>query len=201
MNHPMLILFGTLTWGCTNSKGASATSEPSSTEAADSATQDPGEPDDTGVHPAPGDSGHSNPQDTPPEDTSGGTAPHDTSGPDTSDPETEFGTISGDCGVLSLPGDSSRLIHNKIDFGSTPFDTEWLSAGGAEIFAEGTLGGSSIHSEVMAFEILHRCEGGALLKSETEISYIDPMGKKTDMLLSLCGGCRGCQCHPGIQMG
>ncbi len=98
-----------------------------------------------------------------------------------------FGTITGDCNVLALPGDAGALISNTIDFGTETFDPTFLSHGGAELFEEGTLGGSSIHSEVMAFEVLHRCEIAFLLKSETEIEYIDPGGKKTDMLVEIDG--------------
>jgi len=86
-----------------------------------------------------------------------------------------------------LPGDEGLLLQNTIDFGTAVFDEALLSDGGAELFAEGTLGGSSIHSEVFAFEVLHRCERALLLKSETEVEYIDDAGKKTDMLIEIDG--------------
>ena len=97
----------------------------------------------------------------------------------------EFGEITGDCGVLDLPHETGVLFQNAIDFGVDPFDETALSEGGSAIFSEGTLGGSSVHSEVMAFEVLHRCESAFLLKSETQIEYIDEAGKKTDMLVQI----------------
>lgn len=39
----------------------------------------------------------------------------------------------------------------------------------------------------MAFEVLYRCEGAALRKTEGEIEYQDDGGKKTDMLVELDG--------------
>jgi hypothetical protein len=93
--------------------------------------------------------------------------------------------------VLDLSGPAA-VIDNRIDFGTDtfevdPLDDAVLTEGGAEIYAEGTLGGSSVLSEVFAFEVLSRCDDAALLKSETEISYTDEGGKKTDMLVQIAG--------------
>ena len=44
-----------------------------------------------------------------------------------------------------------------------------------------------MNSEVTAFEVLHRCEIAFLIKSETEITYIDDGGKKTDMIVEIDG--------------
>jgi hypothetical protein len=98
-----------------------------------------------------------------------------------------IGDISGDCNMITLPGDAGLFLQNTIDFGTTAFDETLLSHGGTELFEEGTLGGSSIHSEVFAYEVLHRCEVAFLLKSETEIEYADTGGKKTDMLVEIDG--------------
>jgi hypothetical protein len=98
-----------------------------------------------------------------------------------------FGDISGDCNAITLPGDAGLFLQNTIDFGTNSFDETLLSHGGAELLEEGTLGGSSIHSEIFAFEVLHRCEVAFLLKSETEIEYVDIGGKKTDMLVEIDG--------------
>ena len=65
---------------------------------------------------------------------------------------------------------------------SAPF----LSAGGQEIFDDGNAGGSSIYSEMFAFEMLFQCESAQLLKTETEILY-DTSGPLTDMLVSFGG--------------
>lgn len=140
----------------------------------------PGSPDshsDTAVaHPTPGDSGVS-------EDTSG-----DTSGTeDTSDNSIDFPTISGDCFVLDseLTDSAPSLFANSIDFEEFGFNADYLSDGGNTIYASDNAGGSSIYSEVFAFELLHRCENAVLLKTETEIVYTDSEGKITDMLLEI----------------
>ncbi|MCB1021844.1 MAG: hypothetical protein KDC27_18065, partial [Acidobacteria bacterium] len=57
--------------------------------------------------------------------------------------------------------------------------------GAQEIYEEGTLGGSSGESEALAFDVLYRCELAALIKSETEITYDDDGGKKTDILVEV----------------
>ena len=62
-----------------------------------------------------------------------------------------------------------------------------MTEGGQEILADGNLGGSSEASEIFAYEMLSRCENASLLKTESEISYVDPMGKKTDLLLQIDG--------------
>ena len=96
-----------------------------------------------------------------------------------------YGDITGDCGVIDLPTSSGHLYRNAVDFGDTPFDEGLVSSGGLEILEDGTLGGSSIYSELTAFELLHRCEIAFLLKTETEIEYRDESGKKTDMLIEV----------------
>src|SRR6185436_15688148 len=61
-----------------------------------------------------------------------------------------------------------------------------LTAGGAEIILDGNAGGSSLYSEVFAYEWLARCELAALLKTENEIVY-DVAGKKADLLVEIDG--------------
>ena len=191
MNHVNLLLLGAWLPACTTPKAPAARV----LESGDASTPIDDTPDD----PLGGDTSEgafdtavatdtaTNPADTGAHDADNGQSAGDTA--ETGEPwtDTEFGEISGDCGVLSLPGDSGRSIQNTIDFGTTAFNATLLSDGGAEIFRDGTLGGSSIHSEVMAFEVLHRCEEAILIKSETEIAYIDPAGKKTDMLVAIDG--------------
>lgn len=101
-----------------------------------------------------------------------------------------FGVISGDCGPLDgddLDSPEPGLVHNTIDFASTPYHdgllTE-LSAGAQKIYSDGNAGGSSIYSEMFAYEVLHRCELAALLKTENEIVYDTP-GKITDFLAEI----------------
>jgi hypothetical protein len=99
-----------------------------------------------------------------------------------------FGDISGACGVLDdtvWGATGSQLFRNAIDFGAATFDVALLSAGGQEVWYDGNLGGSSIHSEIFSYEVLYRCELADLLKTEGEILYLDPGGKKTDLLVSI----------------
>ena len=99
-----------------------------------------------------------------------------------------FGAIAGDCGVLSpveLTSPSPYIFENSIDFGSLPFDYTALSPGGQEVYDDGNLGGSSLHSEIFSYEVLYRCELALLLKTEGEIAYQDAGGAKTDLLVSV----------------
>ena len=99
------------------------------------------------------------------------------------------GKISGQCGVLDeveWKSKSPFLFRNTLDLGANyAFDEKKLSAGGQQIFSEGTLGGSSVHSEIFAHEMLYRCEMAKLIKSESKITYQNSGGKKTDMLLTI----------------
>lgn len=116
----------------------------------------------------------------------------DASTPDATVPLPGFGAISGACGVLDdeLTAPEPSTFVNHIDFmtdGYDDADYALLTAGGREIIDDGNAGGSSIMSEVFAFEMLARCEGGLLLKTETEVEYTDPMSKLTDILVELDG--------------
>ncbi|MEJ7731819.1 MAG: hypothetical protein WKG00_21745 [Polyangiaceae bacterium] len=74
-----------------------------------------------------------------------------------------------------------------LDFSArVPFDVAYLTAGGLEMWNDGNLGGSSIHSEIFAYEVLYRCDGALLLKTEGEIVY-QTQGKKTDLLVEIDG--------------
>ena len=82
------------------------------------------------------------------------------------------------------------FLSNRIDFGDNSYDeTDFseLTEGGQEIINDGNAGGSSLLSEVFAFEVLRRCEDAVLLKTETEIVYTDVSGKKTDLLVTIGG--------------
>lgn len=106
------------------------------------------------------------------------------------DPLDGYGALSGTCGDVDLADILSTdpdYQTNGIDFTARlPFDDMFLSDGGLEMVADGNLGGSSLYSEVFAFEVLQRCEGALLLKTEGEIIY-QTMGKKTDILLEIDG--------------
>lgn len=60
-----------------------------------------------------------------------------------------------------------------------------LGAGGREILDDGNLGGSSLDSEVLAFEVLSRCDGATLVYTEGEVPYENEGGKKTDLVVNL----------------
>ena len=104
-----------------------------------------------------------------------------------------FGNISGTCGSVDAQVRAQPeplLIHNEIDFEDDAYDeTDYgeLSEGGQEILDDGNAGGSSLYSELFAFEVLTRCEAAVLVKTETEILYDDPQGKMTDLLITLGG--------------
>ncbi len=99
-----------------------------------------------------------------------------------------FGDISGACGVLGamdIQSSSPLVVRDAIDFGMTMFDPTKLSPGGQTIYNKGNLGGSSLESEIISYEVLYRCELAALLKTEGEVLYQSSMGKKTDLLVSM----------------
>ena len=123
--------------------------------------------------------------------------------PDTSDSsdaplvsigEPGFGAITGgDCDMITaveLASPSPLLLENRLDFGTDPFDepedVPLLTPGGQEILADGNAGGSSVESEIFAYEMLYRCDLATLLKSENEIVYDTP-GKITDLLVEIEG--------------
>lgn len=106
-------------------------------------------------------------------------------------PTEGFGDISGECGVIDLEAidsSSSYLFRNAIDFDVAYNDglIDELSEGSQEMIADGNAGGSSINSEVFAYEVLHRCELATLLKTETEVVY-DTAGSITDLLVDIDG--------------
>jgi hypothetical protein len=103
-----------------------------------------------------------------------------------------FGAITGMCGILAeaeLTGTTPLWFDGDIDFAEPyddPEDRDQLTPGGVEIILDGNAGGSSLYSEVFAYEILQRCELATLLKTETEILY-DVEGKKADLLVEIDG--------------
>lgn len=103
-----------------------------------------------------------------------------------------FGTITGSCGVLDdeLLSPDPSVIVNTIDFGTDPWDNPadltLLTIGGQEMVADGNAGGSSLESEIFSLEVLTRCEGAILVKTETEVIY-DVSGSITDILVEIDG--------------
>lgn len=104
-----------------------------------------------------------------------------------------FGVITGACGVITtadLTSAAPRLVQDTLDFGATAYSDAHraeLSAGGQYMVDAGNLGGSSLLSEVFAYEVLYRCELATLLKTEREIGYRDGGTKRTDILVAIDG--------------
>ncbi|MDC0675760.1 hypothetical protein [Nannocystis radixulma] len=108
----------------------------------------------------------------------------------TTDEPGELGTISGDCGlldVMELESPDPFVFSGAIDFGMLGYDYELLTPGGQQIYDEGNLNPGSLYSEIVAYEVLARCELATLLKTEGTIVYTNPMGKKTDFLAEIDG--------------
>lgn len=127
------------------------------------------------------------------------TADTDTADDDTADDDTDpadddtdigpldgYGTLEGDCGDIDAPDLDAlapQFLVTTLTLDGKP-DAEELTAGGAEVLADGNAGGSSVWSEVFSFEVLTRCDRAELLKTETEIVY-DTAGKITDLLIDI----------------
>ena len=138
--------------------------------------------------------------DTSAETTSGDTTSVDTTTADTTSADTAsdtttgapdgFGVISGDCGLIDameLNSPMAYVFTGAIDFGMTGFDYDLLTPGGQQMFDEGNLNAGSLESEIVAYEVLARCDMAKLLKTEGTIVYMNPMGKKTDILVEMDG--------------
>jgi len=96
------------------------------------------------------------------------------------------------CGVLDVPdltGPAPRFVRASFTFArrfNDPADRPLLTPGGRHMIETPNAGGSSIFSEVFAYEQLARCELAPLLKTETEIVYDTP-GKITDLSVRIDG--------------
>lgn len=105
-----------------------------------------------------------------------------------------LGTLSGNCGTVKaeLGKATPSVVHGTLVFspGET-YDKASLSPGGQKLFDTANAGGSSAESEVISFEVLRKCEGASLVKTETEISYAPPddagANSITDILVSIDG--------------
>jgi hypothetical protein len=101
-----------------------------------------------------------------------------------------LGMLSGECGLIDameLESPAPFVFANAIDLGLGGFEEQLLTPGGMQMIAEGGLNDGSLKSEVIAYEVLARCDMASLLKTEGKIVYQDPMGKKTDLLVELDG--------------
>lgn len=115
----------------------------------------------------------------------------DTGALDAGGPLPGFGAISGLCGELDdeLTSPLPSFFDNEItfDMGYMMSNLQDLSPGAQTILAEGTAGGSSVLSEAFAYEVLYRCEGAVMLKTETKVEYDPVSSKKTDILVEIDG--------------
>jgi len=107
----------------------------------------------------------------------------------TGDPD-GLGVISGDCGLIDameLESPTPFVFTSAIDFGNIGYDYDLLTPGGQQIADGGGLNDGSLKSEIVAYEVLARCDMAVLLKTEGKIVYQNPMGKKTDLLVEFDG--------------
>jgi hypothetical protein len=103
-----------------------------------------------------------------------------------------FGVLSGKCDEIDdeITDPQPSLFQSEIHFDrafASDADGALLTGGGQVMLAEGNAGGSSLLSEVFAFELLARCELAALLKTELEIDYDDEATKITDLMVDIDG--------------
>lgn len=88
---------------------------------------------------------------------------------------------------MQIQSNEAYVFRDTIDFGADAYAYDKLSPGGKKIYDDGNLGGSSLESEIISYEVLYRCELADLLKTEAEIVYQDTGGKKTDLLVGIDG--------------
>lgn len=106
-----------------------------------------------------------------------------------------FGVLGGACGDIDreeLEASSGTTVRTTIDFGEDPFDepedVALLTDGGRAVLEAGNAGGSSLYSEVFAFEVLARCEGATLERTERTVLYReDYTGPITDLVVVIDG--------------
>lgn len=91
--------------------------------------------------------------------------------------ESILGTLYGPCGVLRpmITSPMPSLVNNTLVFMPPErWERASLSPGGQRLFDTPNAGGSSIESEVMAYEVLYHCDMAALAATETEVMYAPP---------------------------
>ena len=96
-----------------------------------------------------------------------------------------LGTLTGVCPALAaaLASPQPALFENRIAFVSgETYTRDELSPGAQHMYDTPNSGGSSAESELIAYEVLHFCEGASLYKTETEVVYAT-QSKKTDLVV------------------
>jgi len=110
-------------------------------------------------------------------------ATHDTAPPE---PVDIYGDGPFDCDFVppeDLTGAEPSFRQTTVRVQDAP-TTAQLSEGGREVLEDGNLNPNSLQSELLAFEVLHRCEGVSLIYTEGEVPYTNPDGKKTDLVVT-----------------
>lgn len=103
------------------------------------------------------------------------------------------GRILGACFRVApqLGQPTPSFLQVRLDFEQDayedPAERPRLTPGAQTMLATPNAGGSSGLSEAFAFEVLALCEGAALVKTETQITYVPPTSKKTDILVRIDG--------------
>ncbi len=104
--------------------------------------------------------------------------------PDSLINNTGWGIISGDnITAEQLTGNVSETKLLVFECGST-FVYDELTNSAQKVYDDSG-SGSSVYSEALAMEVLGRLYGAVLLKTETEINYVDSGGIKTDFLVDI----------------
>lgn len=167
----------------TTTTGTATTADDTTTSSTGADTSTSSSTDDTSTSSETGD-----------DTASSSTGSSETSSTDTGDSSTGtpdgLGVIAGDCGLIDameLNSPDPFVFTGSIDFGMVGYDYDLLTPGGQQIYDEGNLNPGSLYSEIVAYEVLARCEDALLLKTENTIVYNNPMGKKTDLLVELDG--------------
>lgn len=186
---PRLLLLGLLafTWACP----APTTQMPEDMEATPDASPDI--PEDTS--PGPVDETPDLPTDTSPDATEDETPDLPPDMPADMDMMRleALGVLMGMCDVLEamdLTSPEPQFLRNVLDFEMDAYNVEdepRLTPGARKVLNDPNAGGSSIYSEVFSFEVLARCEGATLLKTETEIQYVANPASITDLLIEVDG--------------
>lgn len=96
--------------------------------------------------------------------------------------------VEGACGELDteLQDLAPALFDTQAEVEECDLVRDALSEGGQRMLDAPGAGGSSIYSEVFAYEIARQCDQAALIKTETEIVYEAP-GPITDALIEIDG--------------
>ena len=89
--------------------------------------------------------------------------------------------------LYAIENNESDLFFNHFITKKTIQGMTGLSNDSMKILNLPNAGGTSVESEVLSYEVLHRCFGAQLLRTEMEIQYFPEGSKKTDYSVLLFG--------------